>query len=269
MHRMDSTDAAANVLRTSFPAVLLLCLAVSGCGYSCYAGFWNGNQSGAGFSNTSCPLTKAMGAVTVQMSAASAASAAIPSPLASPNNVEHIFVTLRGIEAHPSELADTDWPGWQELVPDLATHPVQLDLLAPMALAGDSGLLGSPVRANIQATIPADEYRQLRIRVAPFDPSPGDPLPESNACGIVGWNCIVFADGSARPWQFDNTTAEFRITSEHSTDGLFRVLPGEVIQLSIEFDPSPSVFFTSKAAVRLVPIFRVASRASSSSSNTQ
>src|SRR5271170_4479587 len=120
MQRTGAMESPANVLRCVFFVVLPVCLANSGCN-SCYAGFWNGNQSGIAFSNTSCPLTKATGAVSFQMKEASAPtspSSAFPSPLASPRDAQHIFVTLRGIEAHPSMTADKDSPGWEELAPE-------------------------------------------------------------------------------------------------------------------------------------------------------
>jgi hypothetical protein len=296
MLRMGAMEAAADVLRIIFPAVLLLCLAVSGCGSTCYSGFWNGNASGVAVSNSSsCPLARATGAVSVQMRAAPAppaASAAFPSSLASPpapssaspvasptalpSHVQHIFVTLLGIEAHPNMMADEDSSGWQELAPDLAAHPMQLDLLAPsapLAMTGDSRSLASPASANVPATVPADEYRQLRLRLLPRDPSPNVLIPESNACGNLGWNCLVLADRSVHPLVFAPSefaaAAEFQITPEPGADRVFRVLPGEVIQLSIEFDPASSVFFASNAAVRLVPVFRVVSRTSSPAATAQ
>jgi len=63
MQRTAATKAAANALQRLFPAVLLLCLAVSGCGDTCYSGFWNG--SGGVTVSNSCPLTKTTGAVVV------------------------------------------------------------------------------------------------------------------------------------------------------------------------------------------------------------
>jgi hypothetical protein len=275
MRPTDALEAPANALPESFSAMLLLCLAVSGCATTCYSGFWNGNTSGVAVSNTSCPLTKANGAVIVQMSAASAppaASAAFPSPPASPRDVQHIFVTLRGIEAHPGRMVDEDSSGWRELAPALTAHPMQLDLLAllaPSAMTGDSRSLGLPADANVPATVPADEYRQLRLRLVPLHPSPDELIPESNACGNVGWNCIVFADSSVRPLQFDDAAAEFPIHPEESTDIAFRVLPGEVIHVSIEFDPASSVFFASNAAVRFVPVFRVVTRSSSPAASAE
>jgi len=290
MQRTGAMEAAANVPTKIYPAVLLLCLAVSGCGSTCVSGFWNGSGSGVNVSNTSCPLSTATGAVIVQMSTASAppaGSAAFPapppsahaspslSPRALPSHVRHIFLTLRGIEAHPSMMAVEDSPGWQELAPDLAAHPLQLDLLAPLDPSRNSPplALDVPVGAIAPATVPADEYRQLRLRLLPRDPSADELIPESNACGTAGWNCIVFADRSVRPLEFAPSefaaAAEFRIAPEHGADSVFLVLPGEVIHLSIEFDAAASVLFTSNAAVRLAPLFRVVSRSSSPAATVQ
>jgi hypothetical protein len=268
MQRTGAMESAANVSRRVFPAVVLLCLANSGCN-SCYSGFWNGNGSGIAVSNSSCTLTKTSGAVVVQLTVASASpgvSSAFPSPLASPRGVQHIYVTLRGIEANARTLADEDPSDWKELASDLAAHPIQLDLLA---VNGDSRSLGLPASANAPATIPADEYRQLRLRLVPLHPSTDDLVPESNDCGNVGWNCMVFADRSVRPLEFDGAVAEFHITQERGTDNIFRVLPHEVVHLSIEFDAASSVFFASNSAVRLVPVFSVVSHTTSSADSAQ
>ena len=286
MHRTVALSAA-KASRKIFPAVLLLCLAASGCGYGCYSGFWNGNASGVALSNSSCPLTKATGAVIVDIGAASApqrTSAVFPSLLASPHaspttppdQVQHIFFTLRGIQAHPSPIAEVDSSAWQELAPDLAAHPLQLDLLSPSAqldLSGNSPSLDVPVSAKVPATVPADEYRQLRLRLLRQDPGPEDVMPESNACGNVGWNCIVFADRSVRPLELASSkfvvAAVFGIPPEHGTDSIFRILPGEIIHLSIALDPDSSIFFASNDAVHVAPIFRVVSRCSSSAATAE
>ena len=269
MQRTDAMEAAANVSTKIFPAVLLLCLAVPGCGSTCVSGFWNGSGSGVRVSNTSCPLSTATGAVIVQMSTASPS----PSPSALPNHVQHIFLTLRGIEAHPSMTADEESSGWQELAPDLAAHPLQLDLLAQLDSSRNSPSLDVRVGAIVPATVPADEYRQLRLRLLPRDPPPDDLIHESNACGNVGWNCIVFADRSVWPLEFAPSefaaAAQFRIAPEHGADSVFRILPGEVIHLSIDFDAAASVFFTSNAAVHLAAVFRVVSRSSSPAATVQ
>ena len=268
MQRAGAMEFPADVLRSAFLVGLLLCLADSGCN-SCYSGFWNANGSGVAASNASCPLTKATGDVVVQMSVASSPlspSALFPSPLASPSEVQHIFVSLRSIQAHPSTMADDDSAGWEELAPDLVAHPMQFDLLA---VKGDSRLSGLPASANAPAIVPADEYRQVRLRIVPLHPSADDLVPESNACGDVGWNCIIFADRSVRPLELHGAVAEFHITQEPGTDNVFRVLPGELIHLSIEFSAASSFFFPSENGVRIVPAFRVVSRTVSPSDNAQ
>jgi Domain of unknown function (DUF4382) len=202
MQRTGAMESAATVFRRAFPALLFLCLANSGCNNSCYFGFWNGSGSGVAVSNTSCPLTNATGAVALRMNAASApsaASTAFPSPVGSPSGIQHIFVTLRGIEALPSMMADENSLAWEELAPDLAAHPVQLDLLAVNA---DFRSLGLPTSSSAPAKVPAGEYRQLRLRLWPLQLSANDPIPDSNACGNVGWNCIILADSFCRTRSF-------------------------------------------------------------------
>jgi hypothetical protein len=256
-------EAAATLSRRVFPSLLLLCLAISGCGTTCFAGFWNGNGSAVAVSNSSCPFTQATGAVVVQISTT---SAILASPVPSPHEVQHIFITLRGIEAHPSKVADGDSSGWRELAAELASHPMQLDLLA---VNGDSRSPGFDGHASVSATVPADEYRQLRLRFVPLHPSPEDPIPENNACGDVGWNCIVFADHSISPLDFESIPVRSQSPAEHGNDHLFRVRPGELVHLNIQLDAASSVLFTSNAPVRFVPVFTVTSRTSSNPATMQ
>ena len=258
---------SAVVLPKIFSVALLLCLALAGCGTTCVSGFWDGNKSGVGVSNLSCPFTPATGTVVGQMSAATSpasSSAVVSSPLTSPRSIQHIFVTLRAIEARPDIRADAASSGWQELAPDLAARPVQLDLMAGNR---DSPMAGLPASSNFTATVPADEYRHLRLRLLPSHPAADETTPESNACSGAGWNCIVFADRSVRPLEFGSDAPEFQIAFGHGASNLLRVLPDEVIHLSIEFDAARSAFLASDPAIRIVPVFRVASRSSTLEAN--
>jgi hypothetical protein len=259
MQGTSARGAAASAPQRIFPAVFLICLVVSGCGTTCVSGFWNGSVSGVEVGNPSCPLTQATGTVIVSMKAVSTTStvsAALPAPPASSRDIQHIFVTLRAVEARSSMTADAASSGWLQLAPGLTAHPVQLDLMAGI---GDSPFAGSPAGLNFTATVPADEYRQLRLRLVPSHPSPDETTPESNACSSAGWNCMVLADRSVRPLEFGSDAPEFQIAIGHGASNLFRVLPDEVIHLSIEFDANSSVSYASDAAVRLVPVFRMAS----------
>jgi hypothetical protein len=258
MQLPTTRQAPCRVIRIIFPAALLLCATLSGCSNSCYSGFWNGNGSGVAVGNTSCPLTPATGNVTVQMGAASVSSvsdastsSAVFAPVPSPREIRHIYITLRAIDAHVSSTAGDAASGWQELAPALAPHPAQVDLLA--------------LRTEyIPATIPAEEYRQLRLLLAQ-GPSSDEVIPERNACGNVGWSCVVFADGSVRPLEFGGVAPEVKIMPQ-SAENLFRVLPDESVRLSIQFDARSTSFFSpntpdntrANAAVQMVPVFRVA-----------
>jgi hypothetical protein len=256
MQLPTTRQAPCRVIRIIFPATLLLCAALSGCSNSCYSGFWNGNGSGVAVGNTSCPLVPATGNITVQMGAAAVSSAASTSSdvfafVPSPHEIQHIYITLLAIDAHASSAADDTASGWQQLAPGLTAHPAQVDLLALSA-------------EYIPATIPAEEYRQLRLLLMAQRPSPDEVTPERNACGNVGWNCAVFADGSVRPLEFGGAAPEVKITPQ-SAENLFRVLPDENVRLSIQFDARSSSFFSSNtpgntgasAAVQMVPVFRV------------
>jgi hypothetical protein len=256
-------EAAETLPRRVSPFLLLLCLALSGCGTTCFAGFWNGSGSAVAVSNSSCPFTPATGSVVVQISTT---SAILASPIPSPHEVQHIFITLRGIEAHPGKVADGDSPDWRELAPDLASHPMQLDLLAVNGDSRSSAFVG---HASVSATVPADEYRQLRLRLMPLHPSTEDPTPENNACGHIGWSCIVFADHSISPLDFESVPVKSRWSAERGNDNLFRVLPGELVRLNIQLDAASSVLFTSNAPARFLPLFTVTSRASSNPATMQ
>jgi hypothetical protein len=248
----------SRMIRIIFPAALLLCAALSGCSNSCYSGFWNGNGSGVAVGNTSCPLTPATGNVTVQMGAASVSSAsdestssAVVASVPSPREIRHIYITFRAIDAHVSSIAGDTASGWQQLAPALAANPAQVDLLALST-------------EYIPATIPADEYRQLRLLLMARHSSPEEVTPERNACGSVGWNCVVLADGSVRPLEFGGAAQEMKMTPQ-SAENLFRVLPDESVRLSIQFDARSTSFFSpntpdntgASAAVQMVPVFRV------------
>ena len=256
MQLPTTRQAPCRVIRIIFPAAVLFCAALPGCSNSCYSGFWNGNGSGVAVGNASCPLTPATGNVTVQMGAASgssatSASSAVFASVPSPREIQHIYITLRAIDAHASSAADDTASGWQQLAPAFAAHPAQVDLLALNA-------------EYIPATIPAEEYRQLRLLLVAQRPSPDEVTPERNACANVGWSCVVFADGSVRPLEFGGAAQEIKITPQNA-ENLFRVLPDENVRLSIQFDARSTSFFSpntpdntgASAAVQMVSVFRV------------
>jgi hypothetical protein len=196
-----------------------------------------------------CTLSKANGIVVLNVSASP-----MPSAGSGPSSLQHIFVSLRGIEAHASTIADEASPDWQELAPQLAQQPVQVDLMARTADSCAPGSFG-------KGAVPASAYRQIRLHLVPTQPAMSEPVPEENACGSVGFNCVITADGRVRPLALDGAEPKLRIGSEHIAGGFFFVLPDVGNDLAIEFNTSSSLVLPVGDAVQLVPVFTAAPRA--------
>ena len=241
-------------------AILLLCLSFVGCSDYCFVFVSNPGGSVSTSSNTpSCQLNTSTGAVSLRITASPTPDAqATPTP----STIQHIFVTLRGIEATTSAIPNDDSPDWRELAPRLATQPQQLDLIA---LCADSCDQNQNTFADV--AVPADAYRQIRLRLASNQPATDEPAPEENACGSVGFNCVTTADGGIQPLVPDGLSSQFQISSDHISGGFFRVLPDATVNLHIEFKPQSSLFFPAGESVRLLPAFTVAPQTASESAS--
>jgi hypothetical protein len=229
-----------------------LSLGASGCGNTCYVAIWDGSKAAIGVSNHSCSFAKATGAITVRLSSIPFNSSGLSSSLSSPPGILHIFVGIRAIQAHANLDAEEAGSGWQDLAPDLSVHPIQIDLLS----LGEEHA-GSLTHVIVPTNVPSDEYRQIRFRLLPVEPLPTDSLPEGNACGSAGWNCIIFKDGSVRALAFGGSESEFRFIPPSSDEILFRVLPDGLTSLSLQFDPESLVVLRTGEMVRLVSVFKV------------
>jgi hypothetical protein len=244
MQRRSSSREANRASRNYFVAALFLCLSLFGCNNYCFV-FVSNPGGSISTSTPSCQLNSATGTVRLRITASRTAPTE-----ATPAGIQHIFVTLLGIETTASALADDDSPDWQELAPKLATQPVQLDLLARNTDSCD--------RSRFEdATLPADAYRQIRLRLASNQPVTDQSAPEENACGSVGLNCVVTSDGGVRPLVLDRPSSQFQIPSDHISGGFFRVLPETALNLNIEFNPQSTLLFSGDDPVRFVPVFNV------------
>jgi hypothetical protein len=233
---------------------LYFCLGAAGCGNTCVVGVWNGSGAKIGVSNNACPFAKATGAISVRLGGIPSSASDFNSSSSSPQTIHHIFIALRGVQAHANVDAAEAASGWQDLAPDLVAHPVQLDLLALGEERFRSDLLASALAPTM---VPADEYRQIRFRLLPAEPSPTEALPESNACGNAGWNCIVFKDGSVWALVFGAGESEFRFLPISNDQSLFRVLPDGLTSLSLQLDPASLVALRSVGTVRLISAFKI------------
>jgi hypothetical protein len=176
--------------RTYLFGALFFCLSLFGCSNYCFV-FVSNPGGTISTSTPSCQLNSANGTVRLRI----AASPPAPNE-ASPARMQHIFLTLRGIEASTSIIADDDSPDWRELAPKLAIRPEQIDLLAPSANSCDRNTFED-------AAVPAEAYRQIRLRLSPNQPATDESVPEENACGSIGFNCVVTSDGGIRPLVLD------------------------------------------------------------------
>ncbi len=165
-------------------------------------------------------------------------------------NLQHVFITLRGIEANPNSVAAEDSPDWQELAPELASEPVQIDLMAT-TVSGPSCAFRFTHKSILRASV----YRQIRLRLFSDQAAPGDPLPQHNECSGSGFNCVVDTNGHTHALALKNGAHDFLITSNRITDGSFNVLPDTETNLSIVFDPYSSLAAATGDAVQIMPVF--------------
>jgi hypothetical protein len=248
MRRMCTSQGATKASRRGFFVALVFCLSFAGCDNFCFIFVSNPSGGAIAIGSTTCPPNKANGTVHLRFT-----SSVMPAAGDWPSSVQHIFVTLQGIEANRSAMADDDSPDWQELAPQLATVPIQLDLLAHKSDSCESNVLSDVV-------VPADTYRQIRLRLSPG--LADEPIPQENGCGSVGFNCIVKADGGIRALVLSSQMLRVRIPPDQIAGGSFRILPGKAADLTIEFSSSSSLVFPADGDVRLVPVFTVESKSS-------
>jgi hypothetical protein len=225
--------------------LLAASLSLSGCGNSCFV--FVSNPGGGSFPSgvPSCSVEPAKTNSRVRLGS---------SPLPEQNDdrarIEHIFLTVQGIEASSS--ADENVPNWQELAPNLVKSPVQLDLLGRGDACG-SNILDS-------AAVPADVYRQVRLDLLPDQAEASESRTGMNSCGRVGLNCLVTSDGEVRRLSIGNADGHIQVRADQIEDGFFRAVPETPLTLNIEFRPQSSIFIPSGEQVSFIPAFTVSSQ---------
>ncbi len=151
------------------------------------------------------------------------------------------------MDVNSSSIVDGDSQDWQELAPQLAKQPLQVDLVRGAA----DQRATEPLRESV--VVPAGVYRQLRVRFVPSPLATEDQLPEKNACGNSGFNCVVMADGRIQPLKLDGGSSEVRITSDRIEGGSLLVFPDIDSDLVIEMKPVWSWVSSVNKDVRLLP----------------
>jgi len=231
--------------------MLISCLAIAGCGDTCVVVVGIFPNASTVTNPPSCQLGGGSGSITIGVS-----STASPASTPSAPNLRSVIVTVRGLEAHESASAAEDAPDWQELAPELVSHPVQIDLMAAPASSS------SCARILIhKASVRAGTYRQIRLRLA-SDEAGDSRLPPQNECAGAGLNCVVANNGEKHPLALKNGARDLLIGQDRIADGFFNVVPGLETSLSLTFDPYSSLAVPSGSTVQIAPVISAATVAS-------
>lgn len=191
---------------------------------------------------TTPPMTNGMGTIAVSLSDP-------PSCSGSSGAYAHVFITVRSVQAHISATADASAPGWQELAPQLASQPMQIDLFSAAQTNCVLAQLGS-------AQLPVGNYQQIRLILLSNTPSAGSALPANNACAGNGFNCVVMNDAVG-------TIHELLLSSQDETGlkippgqimgGPIQVSAGQSVDLNIDFNACASILMQGNGQFRLKP----------------
>ena len=161
---------------------------------------------------------------------------------------QHVYVTIRSVQAHTSATADDNSPGWRELAPQLNTLPMQIDLFA----AGPNACLLTMLGSN--TALPAGTYQQIRLLLVPNDGGSG-PVPANNACGDQGFNCAVLQDGSVHELQLSSqANTGLKIPPGQIEGGPITVAAGQDVDLNIDFNACASIIQEGNGSFRLKPV---------------
>src|SRR6202007_3394130 len=172
-----------------------------------------------------------------------------PPSCAFPNgNFTHVYITVRSVQAHTSATADDNSAGWQELAPQLANQPMQIDLFA----AGSNACLLTNLGSN--AALPAGNYQQIRLLLVANSGGSG-PTPGTNNCNGQGFNCVVLHDGSTHQLDLSSqANTGLKIPPGQIVGGPIQVAAGQSVDVNIDFNVCASLLQEGNGQFRLKPV---------------
>ena len=159
----------------------------------------------------------------------------------------HVDVMVRAVQAHIDPNASDDSSGWQELAPQLASQPMQIDLFSKPQTTCVLAQLGS-------ASLPAGSYQQIRLLLLSNSPAAGSALPVNNACASNGYNCVVLDDTSIHELQLSSqANTGLKIPPGQIIGGPLQVTAGQSVDLNIDFNACASIVREGNGKFRLKP----------------
>src|ERR1700719_586650 len=159
----------------------------------------------------------------------------------------HVYVTVRSVQAHISASATDDSTGWQELAPQLAGAPMQIDLFSKPQTTCILAQLGS-------ASLPAGSYQQIRLLLVSNTPAASDSVPGTNACAGNGFNCVVLENSTVHELQLSSqANTGLKIPPGQIVGGPLQVTAGQSVDLNIDFNACASIVQEGNGKFRLKP----------------
>lgn len=162
-------------------------------------------------------------------------------------HIKSLFITVRSVEAHTSATASDGSAGWQELAPQLASAPRQIDLVSQSDTSCVLAQLGS-------ASLPAGSLQQIRLVLLSNTPVAGAATPSPNACAGHGFNCVVKDDDSIHEIMLSSEAQTgLKIPPGQIMGGAIQVVAGQSVDLNIDFNACFSIVQEGNGAFRLKP----------------
>jgi hypothetical protein len=161
-------------------------------------------------------------------------------------NFTHVFITVQSVKAHTSASAGDSSAGWQELAPQLASAPQQIDLFSPANPNCVLAELGS-------ASLPVGNLQQIRLVLLSNTPAAGAATPSPNACAGYGFNCLVTKDGIHELMLSSEARTGLKIPPGQIMGGAIQVAAGQSVDLNIDFNACFSIVQEGNGVFRLKP----------------
>jgi len=164
----------------------------------------------------------------------------------------HVYITVRSVQANINAGASDGDGGWQELAPQLASAPMQIDLFSAPQTTCVLAQLGS-------ASLPAGSYQQIRLILVSNSPAAGAAVPSPNACAGNGYNCVVLEDTTIHELQLSSEAQTgLKIPPGQIAGGPIQVTAGQSVDLNIDFNACISIVREGNGKFRLKPTLTAA-----------
>src|SRR5258708_16091346 len=179
----------------------------------------------------------------------------VPASCMPPNgSFKQVLVTGGSVEGNIDRDGDDNSSGWQELAPQLASQPMQIDLFSTPQTNCVLAQLGS-------ASLPVGSYQQIRLLLVSNSPAAGAATPASNACAGNGFNCVVLKDNSVHELQLSSqANTGLKIPPGQIVGGPIQVAAGQSVDLNIDFNACASIVLEGNGSYRLKPTLTAGER---------